>query len=276
MSRAIARAVDVAARRRDAVGPRALFAKAATGNSGDLHIYEAIGEDWWTGGGVTSAKVKDALAALKGVKTLNVYINSEGGDVFEAKAIYEQLQRFDAEKVVYVDGIAASAATFIAMAGDRIITAPFANWMIHEAWSGAVGNAADLRAMADLLDLQNRNIAGMYAQRSGRGVDEFLALMAAETWLDAQGAKDLGLTDEIAREDDTAGQSAAAKASPLVAAAARTKELVRSVSPAELLAARASMRRSAHQSNRASPVNRSDLRPPGGATTAGNTTGKGN
>lgn len=181
-------------------------------STGALYIYEAIGEDWWTGGGVTAKSVQAALDSLKGVKNLDIFINSEGGDVFEAKAIYAQLKRFDAVKTVHVDGIAASAATFIAMAGDKIITAAMANWMVHEAWGIAAGPAGDLRAYADLLDLQNEDIAGAYARKTGSPIEEMRALMAAETWMSATKALELKFTDEIAEEadDETQGDDKAA------------------------------------------------------------------
>lgn len=253
VNRPFARAHEIAARHRaQRPAPKQLFSRAlqnaldetAPSSRGSLYIYEVIGEDWWTGGGVTGKSVVEALSALKGVKTLDVFINSEGGDVFEAKAIHENLKRFDAEKVVHIDGIAASAATFIAMAGDTIITAPAATWMIHEAWSIALGRADDMRSMADVLDLQNRSIAETYAERTGKPVDEMLALMAAETWMSAQEAKDLGFTDEIAREDeDTSAAAAASAKSNLVAAAARTQDRIKSISPADLMVARAEMHR---------------------------------
>lgn len=245
-----AKAHEIAARFRKE--PRPLLAKASDSKAA-LYIYEVIGEDWWTGGGVTAKSVRDALDEVKGAKTLDIYINSEGGDVFEAKAIYEQLKRFEGEKVVHVDGIAASAATFIAMAGDRIITAPAATWMVHEAWSIAAGRASDMRAMADVLDLQNESIAGIYAERTKRPVSELRDIMAAETWMDAEEAKRLGFTDEIAREEEKDDDEVDAKASPLIAASLRTEERIRSVSAADLMAARAEMRRLANQSDRASP-----------------------
>jgi ATP-dependent protease ClpP protease subunit len=146
--------------------------------------------------------VKDALAEMKGVKTLNVFINSPGGDVFEAKSIYTQLLRFDAEKVVHVDGIAASAATLVAMAGDRIITSAVGTWMVHEAWSGAMGNAGDMRAIADVLDLESQIIADTYAKQTGKAPKEMRDLMLAETWMNADQALEQGFTDEISHDDD--------------------------------------------------------------------------
>lgn len=237
MRRPFAKAHEIANRFRGSAEKKPLFNKKE--KTGSLYVYEVIGEDWWTGGGVTAKKVVEALDQMKDVKNLDIFINSEGGDVFEAKAIFANLKRFDAEKTVYIDGIAASAATFIAMAGDKIITAPAATWMVHEAWSIAMGRAGDMRAMADVLDLENQAIAETYAKRTGRSVDEMVKLMAAETWMSAQEAKDNGFTDEIAEDDNETENSA----SPLVAAASRTQERINSISPANMLTARAEMRR---------------------------------
>lgn len=222
MNRPFQRATELAQKFRAQLPKRPLWAKASP-ERGALYVYEVIGEDWWTGGGVTAKAVAAALQDAKadGIRALDIYINSEGGDVFEAKAIFESLKRFEGEKVVHVDGLAASAATFVAMAGDRIITAPAATWMVHEAWTMACGRASDLRAMADVLELQNKSIAETYARRTGRPVDEMLAIMAAETWMDAAAALKAGFTDEV--REDPEEEPAQAKASPLVAAAASTE-----------------------------------------------------
>lgn len=196
--------------------------------SADLYIYSAIGASFWSDG-ISANDVVAALNSAKGVKTLNVYINSEGGDVFEGKAIYSCLSRFDAEKIVHVDGLAASAASFIAMAGDKIISSPSATWMVHEAWGLAGGNASDLRAMADVLDMENKAIAGIYAARIGKTVDECLALMSAETWMDAAKAKELGFSDETSGESDADAEDpkAAAEIAPAMKIAALTQERIR-------------------------------------------------
>jgi ATP-dependent Clp protease, protease subunit len=204
------RARMLADRHREVSGQQK-FRADVSGTRGSLYIYDVIGEDWWTGGGVTAKSVQVALEGMKGVTGVDIYVNSPGGDIFEAKAIYAQLRRFSGERVVHVDGIAASAATFIAMAGDRIITAPAATWMIHEVWAGAVGRASDMRAMADVLDMENVTFAETYAKRTGQSVDDVRAWMAAETWMSASDAKARGFTDEIAEayaSDDGASVAA--------------------------------------------------------------------
>lgn len=212
---------------------------------GELYIYEAIGFDCWTGSGVTSKDVVAQLDKLKGVKTLDIFINSPGGDVFEGKAIFNSLRRFDAEKTVHVDGIAASAASFIAMAGDKIVTAENATWMIHEAWGGGAGNAGDLRALADVLDQENKAIAGIYAARTGQPASSFwtrsapsaadpspsaTGLMAEETWMGADEALAAKLTDSIEKnaksESDEAEMEALAAKVPALRIAAATQRRI--------------------------------------------------
>lgn len=228
-----------------------IFSQVADPETGELYIYEAIGFDCFAeGGGVTAQKVQAALDEMKGVKTLNVYVNSEGGDVFEAKAIYAQLKRFAAKKVITIDGLAASAATMVAMAGDRIVTNPVATWMIHEAWSGAMGNAADMRAIADVLDLESQTIAETYARQTGGTPEAMRELMLAETWMNASQALERGFTDEVSdpdedNDDDSTGddsKDAKRSRSSVAVAAALTQSRIKSVTPAALMAARAQMR----------------------------------
>lgn len=224
------KAIQLAARHREATKRPAFEAKKA-GERGELYIYDSIGADFWSGGGVTAQSVQKALADLKGVTGLDIYVNSPGGDIFEGKAIHSQIRRFAvAERVVHVDGIAASAATFIAMAGDRIITAPSATWMVHEVSGGAWGRAEDMRAMADLLEQENRVYAETYAERTGKPVEECLALMNDETWMTAAEALEHGFTDEVADPGEDAEtedeEKAAAATAPLLRLAAQTAQRV--------------------------------------------------
>lgn len=200
------RARALAVQHRQATGTPSFRAEVSGGRA-SLYIYDVIGEDWWTGGGVTAKSVQQAIDGMKGASALDVYINSPGGDIFEGKAIYAQLRRFAGERVVHVDGIAASAASFIAMAGDRIVTSPAATWMIHEVWARTSGTAADFRSMADVLDMENTIFAETYAKRSGQSVEDVRAWMAAETWMSASEAKSRGFTDEIA-EAEASGSNA--------------------------------------------------------------------
>ncbi len=244
---------------------KALAAGETAPSTGEIFIYEPIGWDCWSDSGITGKSFGESLDLVKGVKTLNIYVNCEGGDVFEAKAIYSQLARFPAHKVVHIDGIAASAATFIAMAGDKIITSPVGTWMVHEAWSGAMGKAMDLRAVADLLELETQTIAETYARRSGKKVDAMLALMSAPpdgTWMNAAQALEQGFTDEIAEPEPVdEPETESAKNSirgPAFNALELTQKRIKSLSPAQLLAARTDMHRRNHpgQPGPAKPASR--------------------
>lgn len=175
----------------------------AAGDVAVIRIYDEI--SWW---GVSADMVAAEIAAIT-AGTIEVQINSPGGNVFDGLAIYNALRLHPARIVTRVDGLAASAASAIAQAGDHRIMVSSSQMMIHEAWGACVGNAADMLDMAALLEQQNTVLAELYAERSGGNVDEFRALMAAETWFTAQAAIDAGLADELlvpARQDAPANK----------------------------------------------------------------------
>lgn len=146
---------------------------------------------------------KEFAKALSGISAtkINLYLNSPGGDVFEARAIKAQLDRLSAEITVYVDGVAASAATFVMLAGDKIKIARGALIMVHKAWSWAVGNADDMRATAELLDKVDLQIANDYRAKTGADAETVEAWMAAETWFTEDEALAAKLVDEIDERD---------------------------------------------------------------------------
>lgn len=140
------------------------------------------------------------LADLKGISgDIQVSINSPGGDVFDGIAIYNQLKQRAGTVAVIVDGLAASAASFIAMAASpgQLEIAPHAQMMIHNGFSMAIGDADDLRTTADLLDKITAEIASIYAERTGKPVSQWLEAMAAETWYSDAEAVEAGLADNI-------------------------------------------------------------------------------
>jgi ATP-dependent protease ClpP protease subunit len=162
-------------------------------DSAEVWIYEDIGEGMF--GGISAARFVQELAPVRNARHLNVYINSAGGNVFDGIAIHNSLKRLPGHKTVHVDGLAASIASVIAMAGDQVIMADNALMMIHDPWTMTGGYASDLRSMADDLDRVRDVIAGTYAQRSPLPVEQFKTLMAAETWFDARSAIAHGLAD---------------------------------------------------------------------------------
>lgn len=163
----------------------------SAGPTAEIRIDGDIGS-----GGVTGGDFARALAGIR-AQRITVVVNSGGGDVFHGFAIYNAIARHPAEVTAYVESIAASAASYLIMAADRVVMAKRSQLMIHPAHGIVMGNAADLRKTADVLAKYDLEIAATYADKAGGTVDEWLARMQAETWMTAQEARDLGLADEI-------------------------------------------------------------------------------
>ena len=183
------------------------------GEEVEVLLYDAIVDteaeaEWW--GGVPADTFVRALRGIN-AKTIHLRINSPGGSVFGARAMEQALREHPANIVVHIDGLAASAASFIAMAGDRVTMAKGAMMMIHNAWTIAIGNAQDMSKAADLLSKIDGTLVQTYADRAGDKVSaqQIADWMAAETWLTAQEAIDAGLADELAATSSAAGASAA-------------------------------------------------------------------
>ena len=168
----------------------------AKAKEAEIYLYEEIGEGYF-GGGVSAKQFSKDLKAVGEVETITVRINSPGGDVFDGNTIYNLLKQHSAHVVVYVDGLAASIASVIAMAGDEIHMADNALMMIHDPWSFAIGNAADMRETADRLDKVAGTIVRTYAKKTGKGEQELADMMAAETWMNADEAVEHGFADSV-------------------------------------------------------------------------------
>lgn len=169
----------------------------AKADRAEMLIYEDIGAGWF-GDGLTAKTFSKELKALGSVKWLDVRLNSGGGDVFEGLTIYRQLADHPAKISVHIDGLAASIASVIAMAGDSISIAASGFLMIHDAWGMAMGGSTEMRRTADLLDSTTAAIADVYHKRSGMRLDEIRALMADETWMTAGEAMEHGLVTDVA------------------------------------------------------------------------------
>ncbi len=177
--------------------PSPIVVNADKEGPAELLIYETIGFDWMTGGGVTAVAFNESMNELDPDREINVRINSPGGDVFDAFAIFNRLKRHPGNVVVDIDGLAASAASFIAMAGNTIQMAKTSQMMIHDAWGVAMGNSADMTSMAGLLEKLDSQIADVYASRSRRKASTFRALMDDETWFTAEEAVAAKLADSV-------------------------------------------------------------------------------
>jgi len=176
-----------------------------SGETLDIFIYDEITKEpkinWCTWdieeSECSSDKIRELLEENKGVTAINIYINSCGGDVYEAYAIASLLSRQEAYKTVYIDGIAASAATIIPLICDKIVMATYAVQMIHNCWTCAMGNASDLRKAADDLDIIMEGARSLYMQRFHGTEEELIQLLDSETFLTAEKCIELGLCDEV-------------------------------------------------------------------------------
>lgn len=168
------------------------FKAAANGKDHELMVYGDIAE-WW---GVDSKEFNTQLNAIE-ADNINVRINSYGGEVFTAQAIYSGLRRHKAHITVYIDGIAASAASLIAMAGDTVVMPANSMMMIHNPLTWMGGNANDMREMADVLDKIRDSIVSAYQAKTGMEPEAIIELLDAETWLTAQEAVDYGFADQL-------------------------------------------------------------------------------
>jgi ATP-dependent Clp protease protease subunit len=163
----------------------------------DVIVDSELEAEWW--GGVAPEPFVKALRGIT-ADVIHLRINSPGGSVFAARAMETALREHKAKVVVHIDALAASAASFLAMAGEEIIMSKGAMMMIHKAWTLAWGNADELKKSADLLDKIDGTLVTTYADRTGQTSEDVLAMMTAETWFTAQEAIDAGLADSIAAE----------------------------------------------------------------------------
>lgn len=185
--------------RPDALEKWAPEVKAAANGDTTISMYEAIGDNW-DGGGVTAKRIGAALRSI-GAKDITVNINSPGGDFFEGVAIYNLLRSHQAKVTVNVIGLAASAASVIAMAGDEIRMGEGSFLMIHNAWAVAIGNRHDMKEAAQLLEPFDAEMAKLYAARTGMSVEVVGAMMDKETWINSERAIDDGFAQGVIERD---------------------------------------------------------------------------
>lgn len=160
-------------------------------DTAEIRIYDVIGWPF--------IEAQDVAAELDQISAANitVAINSPGGDIFEAVAIYNLLRQNPAKVTTRVDGIAASAASIIAQGGDNRVMVSGSQMMIHKAWTIALGNADEMAKVAEVLGKQDSIIAGIYAERADGAKDVYAGLMAEESWFDADETVEHGLADDV-------------------------------------------------------------------------------
>ena len=168
-------------------------------NSADLLLYVVIGDIWLDD--VSSKNIANELKDLD-VSTINLRINSGGGDVFAAIAISNLLKNHKANVIAHIDGLAASAATIITSACDKVIMPKNALFMIHNPWTVVGGEAKDMIKTAEQLDKVKNSIINTYKSKTNLEIEEISKLMDEETWLDSYEAKEKGFIDEISDEEN--------------------------------------------------------------------------
>lgn len=189
------------------LSPRALeqwtpnLMAAAPTSDNTISILEPIGIDPWTGEGMTAKRMAGILRSIGEEKDVVVNMNSPGGDWVEGNAIYNMLSDHKGKVQMRVLGMAASAASLITMAGDEILIAKSAFLMMHNMWVGVIGNANDLRAVADMLDPFDVSMAEIYAARSGIELKAVQKMMDKETYINGTDAVDQGFADALMPAD---------------------------------------------------------------------------
>lgn len=174
--------------------------KAAGNTDNTISMFDVIGEDWW-GEGVTAKRIAGVLRSLDG-EDVTVNINSPGGDMFEGLAIYNLLREYSGKVTVKVLGIAASAASIIAMAGDEVQIGRGAFLMIHNCWVVVMGNRNDLQRAAADMEPFDRAMGDIYVARSGLAADDVAAMMDNETYIAGSDAVEKGFADRLLPADE--------------------------------------------------------------------------
>lgn len=164
----------------------------ASTDEATVYVYDAIG-GWW---GIDPKTWVPEFNAIK-AKTIHLRINSPGGSVFDAESMRTAIRQHPANVIAHIDGMAASAATGIAIASNEVEISDGAMFMIHHPWGWAAGNSADLREYANLLDKVGASIVAAYAKKTGKDADAVIAWMDAETWFTAAEALEQGFVDRI-------------------------------------------------------------------------------
>ncbi|MFJ7585607.1 head maturation protease, ClpP-related [Bacillus cereus] len=181
-----------------------MFKAEASGDSTEITIYGDIGDSWWG----ESISAKDIENALKGVETetITIRLNSPGGDAFDGIAIYNQLKNHKAKVIAYVDGLAASAASIIAMSADELIMNTGSMMMIHEASTFTWGTKADIKKTLNALEGIDESIADIYMTRYTGERETLNDLVEAETWFTASAAVEAGLADRVNTDQSDDGE----------------------------------------------------------------------
>lgn len=179
--------------------PLTIRAKGKKDKYAELVLYGEIGEDMW-GEGITAKMVSDALKDFGPIDQLDVRINSMGGSVFEGVSIYNRLKQSKAKVTTYVDGLAASIASIIAMAGDEIVLSEGTVMMIHSPMGFTFGNQQDHENTIEILDTIEEEMIGIYSRRTEMSRSEIRKMLKEETWMGAEEAIEMGFGTTISED----------------------------------------------------------------------------
>ena len=181
------------------------FDVKAKASLGEIFIYGVIDDMEWWGDEITPKTIQEELAKLKDVDTVNLYVNSPGGSVFAGAAIFNELRRFDKPITAYVDGLAASIASLVVLAADKVVMPANALMMIHRAYMCTCGNAPELRDSADKLEkIEDTVIITEYIAKTGLEKEKLIDMMNVETWMSGSEAVELGFADEMIEDQKIA------------------------------------------------------------------------
>ncbi len=177
------------------------FQMKATNNVAQIDIFGDIVSEKWFDEETSATSFRDALKELGDVSTINLSINSGGGSVFDGIAIYNMLKSHKATVNVYIEGLAASIASVIAMAGDTITMRSGSMMMVHMPWTLSQGNAEEMRKTADTLEKTGDSIVDIYSERTGISSDDIRNIMNDETWLSAEEAVEQGWATKLDKKE---------------------------------------------------------------------------
>lgn len=180
---------------------KAFRIEAKSDKKAEVYIYGAIGASIWEDS-ISAKQFSEELKKLSpNVKEIDLRLNSPGGDVFEGYAIYNQLKQHPAKKTVYIDGLAASIASVIALAGDEIIMGEGAQFMVHKSWTMAFGNSFELERVIERLESIDEQLISLYTKKTKKPRAEIRDMVEKETWLNAEEAVEIGFADRVMESD---------------------------------------------------------------------------
>jgi ATP-dependent Clp endopeptidase proteolytic subunit ClpP len=182
-----------------------------TETSAEIIIYADIGQTWFEDGVTAEGFSRELKSLPDTIRDITIRINSNGGNVFEGISIYNRIKQHKAKVTVYIDGLAASIASIIALAGDEVVMGEGAMMMIHKPMSGVYGNSIDMEELSQRLDDVEEQLVGIYKRKTNLDRTEIKTMLAEETWMGADQALELGFVDSVMEADEALDIAACVK-----------------------------------------------------------------